>query len=146
MTNASTTAPAAAMANAMPTPADSGQPREAAAETAGPPAPIPNAVPSTSARLSEAEAQPSRPAGAARSISSDIGAYASPMPNPATVQAAMPTSTGVSGSSTDAIAAIPVMMTTTAQPMILGAGQRPFSRDCSQAPAVQASVAPVTAM
>jgi drug/metabolite transporter (DMT)-like permease len=71
---ASAIAPTAAMAKAIPTPSASGQLRAVAADTAAPPAPMPRAVPRTSARLSEADAQPSRPAGASRSMSSEIGA------------------------------------------------------------------------
>jgi drug/metabolite transporter (DMT)-like permease len=74
LATASVTAPAAAMAKAMPTPSASGQARAVAADTAAPPAPMPRAVPRTSARLRDADAQPSRPAGASRSMSSDMGA------------------------------------------------------------------------
>jgi len=67
------TPPAAVMANATASPADSDQPNRTAALIAAPPMPIPSALPSTSARLSDADAQPSRPAGASASISSVIG-------------------------------------------------------------------------
>jgi hypothetical protein len=68
------TAAAMATANAMATPAATGRPVRTAPATAAPPIPIPMAVPRTSIRLSDAEAQPSRPGGAWASISSEIGA------------------------------------------------------------------------
>src|SRR5580658_792349 len=63
----------AVIAKAAAIPVASGQCRLTAALMAAPPMPMPIALPRTSARLSDADAQPSRPAGAAASISNEIG-------------------------------------------------------------------------
>ena len=118
----------------------------ALAASAAPPTPMPIAVPSTSDRLSDADAHPSRPGGASRSIISEIGAYASPMPRPATVQAARPAATGTPGCSIRAIPAMPTRMITSPARTRRRPAHLSLSRACAQAPAVQASVAPVTAM
>jgi uncharacterized protein (TIGR03086 family) len=68
------TAIAAATAKATVTPAYRLRPAPEPAVTAAPPTPMPSAVPSTSARFKDADAQPSRPGGASRSISREIGA------------------------------------------------------------------------
>ena len=106
---------------------------------------MPIAVPSTSARFSDAEARPSWPGGAFWSIISEIGAYASPMPNPATVQAARPSATGTPGARTRAIPAMPASTMTSPARTSRRPGQLSLSRACTQDPAVQAIVAPVTA-
>ena len=108
---------------------------------------MPIAVPSTSARFSDAEAWPSCPGRALRSIISDSGAYASPMPRPATVQAARPTTTGTArlqhqnhagdgGQDDQQPGAYQA-------PSFPGAAEPRLHR---QARAVQATVAPVTAI
>src|SRR4029077_3303642 len=90
-------------ANAIATPVVS----DVAAATAAPPSPTPTAMPSTSERFNDADAQPSRPGGATRSIISDNGAYAIPMPSPASAHATNAAATGTSGHSTNAMPAVP---------------------------------------
>ena len=72
VTASAVTPASAAAANAAVTPGRR-SPRVLAA-TAAPPMPMPMAVPSTSARFSDAETRPSWPGGALRSIISEIGA------------------------------------------------------------------------
>ena len=144
MKASATRATAAAAANAAVMPIRRSLP--AAAATAAPPTPMPIAVPSTSARFSDAEACPSWPGSAFRSIISDSGAYASPMPSPATVQAARPSATGTAGCSIKTIPAMPTRMIISPRRTRRRASQTLLSRAWAQAPAVQASVAPVTAM
>jgi len=139
-----TTPTAAAAANAAVMPSCRFPPAPAA--TAAPPTPMPTAVPSTSARFSDADARPSPPGGAIRSIISEVGAYASPMPRPATVHAARPSATGTPGRSARTIPAIPARMITSPVRTKRRPSQVSLSRACTQAPAVQPSVAPVTAM
>ena len=142
---ASATSPTAAViANAAVMPRRRSPP--AAAATAAPPTPMPIAVPSTSARLSDAEACPSCPGSALCSIISDSGAYASPMPRPATVQAARPSATGTAGCNARTMPAMPARMISSPVRTRRRPSQTLLSRACTQAPAVQATVAPVTAM
>src|SRR5207249_3813493 len=124
---------AAAAANAAAMPMARFPPAPAA--TAAPPTPMPMAVPSTSARLSDADARPSPPGGAFRSIISESGAYASPMPRPATVHATKPTATGTVGWSTRTIPAMPARMITSPVRTKRGPSQVSLSRACTQAPA-----------
>lgn len=137
------TAAAAAVAKAALMP--SGRFLPAPAATAAPPTPMPIAVPSTSARFSDAEICPSRPGGACRSVIREIGAYASPMPRPAAAQAARPSATGTPGRRTSTIPAMPARTISSPVRTSRRACQLSLSRACTHAPAVQAMVAPVTA-